>query len=195
EYLTNVDVGLYAAAQKISEPVSVIPMVIMSSIYPVIVRTKEWSEEEYHRRLADLYRLMFIISMAVCLPIALLSGPIVQLLYGEQYAFSATLLSLLIWTRFYAFFGVARSIFISTENLFRHALICSVSGVTVSIVANYFLIRQYGVYGSIIATHLGFLVTIFLVDGISSVTKRNFRSMMKGIFTFYRFRLSPESHP
>lgn len=195
EYLTNTDVGLYAAAQKISEPVSVIPMVIMSSIYPVIVRTKEWSEEEYHRRLTDLYRLMFIISLAVCLPIAVLSGPIVKVLYGEQYAFSATLLSLLIWTRFYAFFGVARSIFISTENLFRHALICSVSGVTVSIIANYFLIRRYGVYGSIIATHLGFLVTIFLVDGISPVTKRNFRSMMKGIFTFYRFRLSSETRP
>lgn len=193
EYLTNADVGLYAAAQKISEPVSVIPMVIMSSIYPVIVRTKEWSEEEYHRRLTDLYRLMFIISLAVCLPIALLSGPIVHVLYGEQYAFSATLLSLLIWTRFYAFFGVARSIFISTENLFRHALICSVSGVTVSIIANYLLIRRYGVFGSIIATHLGFLVTIFLVDAVSPGTKRNFHSMMKGIFTFYRFRLTPET--
>ncbi|NUN70022.1 MAG: flippase [Bacteroidetes bacterium] len=193
EYLTNADVGVYAAAQKISEPVSVIPMIIMSSIYPVIVRTKEWSEEEYHRRLTDLYRLMFIISVTVCLPIAVLSGPIVRVLYGEQFAVSATLLSLLIWTRFYAFFGVARSIFISTENLFRHALICSVAGVSVSIIANYLLIRHYGVYGSIIATHLGFLVTIFVVDALSPATKRNFRSMMTGIVTFYRFRLSPGS--
>jgi O-antigen/teichoic acid export membrane protein len=191
EYLTNTDVGFYAAAQKISEPISFIPMVIMSSVYPVIVKTKEWSEEEYFRRLTNLYRLMFIISVCVCLPIAVLSKPIVHILYGEQFTFSATLLSLLIWTRFYAFYGVARSIFISTENLFKHALICSVSGVTVSIAANYFFIQQFGVYGSIIATHLGFLVTIFVIDGISSRTRKNFRSMMKGIFTFYQFKLTP----
>lgn len=190
EYLTNRDVGFYAAAQKISEPISFIPMVIMSSVFPVIVKTKEWSEEEYYRRLTDLYRLMFIISMIVCIPIAALSTPIVHILYGEQFTFSATLLSLLIWTRFYAFYGVARSIFISTENLFRHALLCSVSGVTVSIIANYFFIQRFGVFGSIIATHLGFLVTIFVIDGISTQTQRNFKAMMKGIFTFYKFKLS-----
>ncbi|MFA6437966.1 MAG: flippase [Bacteriovoracaceae bacterium] len=190
EYLTNTDVGFYAAAQKISEPISFIPMVIMSSVYPVIVKTKEWSEEEYYRRLTNLYRLMFIGSICVCLPIALLSKSIVQVLYGEQFAFSATLLSLLIWTRFYAFYGVARSIFISTENLFSHALVCSVSGVTVSIAANYFFIQRFGVFGSIIATHLGFLVTIFAIDGISSQTKKNFHAMMKGVFTFYQFKLS-----
>lgn len=189
EFLSNSDVGFYAAAQKISEPLSFIPMIIMSSVFPVIVKTKEWSEEEYLRRLTNLYRLMFIISIGICLPIALLSNPIVQLLYGEQFTFSATLLTLLIWSRFYAFYGVARSIFISTENLFRHALVCSVSGVTVSIIANYFLIRSYGVYGSIIATHLGFIVTIFVIDGISSRTRENFRAMMKGIFTFYQFKI------
>lgn len=192
QYLTNTDVGFYAAAQKISEPVSVIPMIIMSSVYPVIVKTKEWSEDEYHHRLTNLYRLMFIISAGICIPIALLSGPIVHLLYGERFAFSATLLTLLIWTRFYAFYGVARSIFISTENLFRHALVSSVSGVTVSIIANFLLIRRYGVYGSIVATHLGFLTTIFVVDGLSSRTRVNFRAMMLGIFTFHRFSLSSE---
>jgi O-antigen/teichoic acid export membrane protein len=190
QFLTNTDVGYYAAAQKISEPLSFIPMIIMSSVYPVIVQTKEWSEKEYFRRLTNLYRLMFIISMAVCIPISILSGPIVSILYGPEYAYSAQLLMLLIWIRFYAFYGVARSIFISTENLFRHALLCSVSGVLVSIVANYFLIRLFGLYGSIIATHLGFIVTIFLIDAISPKTRMNFSAMIKGIVTFYKFRLS-----
>jgi polysaccharide transporter, PST family len=169
---------------------SFIPMIIMSSVFPVIVRTKEWSETEYMRRLTNLYRLMFIISMSICLPIALLSSPIVLLLYGSKFAFSASLLMLLIWTRFYAFYGVARSIYISTENLFRHALVCSVSGVAVSITANYFFIQQYGVFGSIIATHLGFITTIFVVDGLSKRTRKNFKAMVLGITTFYKFSMS-----
>lgn len=187
QFLTNADVGVYAAAQKISEPLNFLPMIIMSSVFPVIVRTKEWSEDEYVKRLTNLYRLMFILSMAICLPISLLSGPIVSVLYGEQFTQSSTLLSYLIWTRFYAFYGTARSIFISTENLFRHTLICSVSGVTVSILANYFLIQEFGMYGSIIATHAGFIVTIFVIDSISAKTKNNFKAMILGIVTFYKF--------
>lgn len=189
QFLTNADVGVYAAAQKISEPLSFLPMIIMSSVYPVIVRTKEWSEDEYVKRLTNLYRLMFMLSLTICVPISLLSGPIVNILYGEQFAQSSTLLSYLIWTRFYAFYGVARSIFISTENLFRHALVCSVSGISVSILANYFLIQEFGMYGSIMATHAGFIVTIFVVDGISRRTRSNFVAMIRGIFTFYKFSL------
>jgi PST family polysaccharide transporter len=189
QFLTNTDVGYYAAAQKISEPLGFLPMIIMSSVYPVIVRTKEWSEEEYVKRLTNLYRLMFILSLSICLPISLMSGPIVSVLYGDQFTQSSSLLSFLIWTRFYAFYGVARSIFISTENLFRHALVCSVSGVSVSILANYFLIQEYGMYGSIMATHAGFIVTIFIVDGISRRTRLNFIAMLRGIFTFHKFSL------
>lgn len=189
-FLGNTEVGFYAAAQKISEPLSFIPMVIMSSVYPVIVKTKEWSEEEYMRRMTNLYRLMFITCSAICIPIALFSGPIVSILYGDEFQNSALLVTLLVWGRYYAFFGVARSIYISTENLFKHALICSVSGVTVNITANYFLIQIYGVYGSIIATHLGFIVTIFLIDALSPRTRKNFRAMISGIFTFYKFSTS-----
>lgn len=189
ELLGNTDVGFYAAAQKISEPFGFIPMIIMSSVFPVIVKTKEWSKEEYFRRLTNLYRLMFIISMGICLSIAILSSPIVHMLYGDQFAFSATLLPFLIWNRFYAFYGVARSIYISTENLFRHALVCSVSGVVVSVVANYFFIKQFGIFGAVAAAHLGFIVTIFAVDGISRRTRENFRAMVQGITTFYRISI------
>lgn len=190
QYLTITDVGYYAAAQKISEPLSFIPMIIMSSVFPVIVQTKEWSEEEYYRRLTNLYRIMFIVSMCICIPIFLFNGAITELLYGHQYTMSAKLLAFLIWIRFYAFYGVARSIFISTESLFQHALICSLAGVAVNIVANYFFIRIYGIYGSIIASHLGFIVTIFVVDAISSKTRHNFIIMLQGIFTFYKVRIS-----
>ncbi len=190
QYLTITDVGFYAAAQKISEPLSFIPMVIMSSVFPVIVQTKEWSEEEYYRRLTNLYRIMFIVSMMICIPISLFSGIITDILYGPEYAPSAHLLALLIWIRFYAFYGVARSIFISTENLFRHALVCSIAGVTVNVVANFILIQVYGIYGSIIATHLSLFVTIFLVDAISKKTRLNFIAMVQGILSFYKFKIS-----
>lgn len=187
ELLNERELGLYAAALKVAEPLSFIPMIIMSSVYPVIVKTKEWSDSEYMNRLTNLYRLMFIITLVVCIPITLFSKPIIQLLYGDQFAFSATLLSFLIWLRFYTNMGVARSIYTSTENLFRHTMVCAVSGSMVNILCNYFFIPVYGVFGSIIASNMGFMITTFALDAFYPKTKRNFRAMITGIATFYKF--------
>lgn len=189
EMLGEKEIGLYAAAQKIAEPLGFVPMIILSSVFPVIVRTKEWSDEEYGRRLTNLYRVMTIVTIAMCLPISLLSGPIVQVLYGDQFAFSSTILTILIWSRFYSNIGVARSIYTSTEGLFRHAMVCAMTGSAVNIVMNYILIPRIGVFGCIIAAHCGFIVTTFAIDALNPKTKRNFRAMMTGIFTFYKFSL------
>ena len=64
EMLGEKEIGLYAAAQKIAEPLGFVPMIILSSVFPVIVRTKEWSDEEYGRRLTNLYRVMTILTIA-----------------------------------------------------------------------------------------------------------------------------------
>ncbi len=189
DMLGNSDVGLYAAAQKVSEPLGFIPMIIMSSVFPVIINTKTWSQETYMNRMVNLYRIMFILSILICLPISLFSSQIVAILYGNDYAVAGTILSVSIWSRFYAFYGVARSIYISSENLFRHTLICSIAGIIVSISFNKLLIPEFGVYGAIISTHAGFIVTIFIIDGISSKTRVNFYAMMKGMMTFYKFSI------
>ncbi|MBI2427779.1 MAG: flippase [Ignavibacteriales bacterium] len=189
ELLGDKEIGLYAAAQKIAEPLGFVPMIILSSVLPVIVRTKEWSDEEYGKRLTNLYRVMTILTIVMCLPISLLSGPIVHILYGEQFAYSSTILSILIWSRFYSNIGVARSIYTSTEGLFRHAMVSAMAGSAVNIVMNYTLIPRIGVFGCIIAAHCGFIVTTFAIDAINPKTKRNFRAMMTGIFTFYKFSL------
>ena len=142
-------------------------MIILTSVYPVFLKIKEKSEKEFYERLTNLYRLMFILTILICLPISFFSEAIVNLLYGKEFLFSASILSLLIWTRFYAFYGVARSIVISADNLFTHTLISSSCGVTVNLISNYFLIPKIGIVGAIISTHLSFIVTIFLFDAFA----------------------------
>ena len=187
-FLSNKDVGLYAAAQRLSEPLGFIPMIIMSSVYPIFLAIKDRSEEEFFSKMTNLYRLMTIISIITCLSISLLSNQIVQILYGEKFIYSGTILAFLIWGRFYTNLGVARSIFISSENLFRHTLKCSIAGISVNLILNYFLIQSLGVMGAIYSMFISFFVTIFLIDAITPETRRNFKSMLTGITTFYKFK-------
>jgi PST family polysaccharide transporter len=189
QMLGNKEVGLYAAATRIAEVFNFIPIVIYSSVYPIIVGSKQENPDLYARRMTDLYRVMFIVTLAVGIPVSLLSEPAVHLLYGNAYAGVGTVLSLFIWSRFFTNFGVARSIFIATENLFRYSLFCAVVGTAVNIAANYLLIPHYGIIGSIIATNVSFTLTIFVIDGLYPRTRANFLLMVKGIGTFFRISL------
>jgi O-antigen/teichoic acid export membrane protein len=187
EMLGNDQVGLYAAAVKLTEPFGFIPMIIMTSVYPVIVKSKEWSEDVFYSRMKNLYRMMTIVTLSVGVPVSLFSSEIVHILYGDAFSQTAVFVTLMIWSRLYANFGTARSIFISAENLFRHTLLCALSGSAVNIVVNYLLIPRLGVLGSILGTYASFTVTVFVLDAIVPRTRRNFRSMITGLATFYRF--------
>jgi O-antigen/teichoic acid export membrane protein len=82
--------------------------------------------------------------------------------------------------------GVAKSSFITNENLFRYALITSVVGAGLNIGMNYFLIPELKAGGAILATIGSFFVSIFLMDLFFRDTRKNFGWMMKGMATFWR---------
>ncbi len=186
QMLGNKEVGLYSAAARIGEAFNFIPMVIYSSVYPLIVESKQQNVDLYSSRMTNLYRLMFIITFAIGIPVSLLSGPLTHLLFGSAYEGVGLLLSLFVWSRVFTNFGVAKSVYISTENLFKYALVCAIVGTVVNISANYMLIPIYGIVGSIIATNISFTITTFIIDAIYPRTRQNFFLMMKGIFTFYK---------
>ncbi len=187
ELLGKKELGVYAAAVKAAEPLAFIPMIILTSVYPTIVKSKEWSEDVFYSRMINLYRLMFIITVVTCLPISLLSYQIIYILYGKEFIAAAIPLSFLIWSRIYSNFGVARTIFISAENMFTHSLLCAVTGSVASIVSNLFFIPKFGVLGAILSANIGYIITIFFWDAVFPKTRRNFKSMALGIFTFYKF--------
>ncbi|MHB1049003.1 MAG: flippase [Bacteroidota bacterium] len=189
EMLGNRDVGLYAASVKLSEPFSFIPMILVSSVFPTIIKSLEWSETVFYDRMQNLYRLMFIVTLGIAVPITLLSGWIVHVMYGEEFAEVSLILSIMIWSRVYTNFGVAKGIFISANNLFKHSLLFSVVGFLINIAANYLLIPVYGVIGSLIATNIALMTTIFFMDALFVKTRKNFTTMMSAIFTFYKFNV------
>ncbi|HEX6178819.1 MAG TPA: flippase, partial [Thermoanaerobaculia bacterium] len=190
EMLGDSEVGQYSVAMRLIEAVNFLPMIIYSSVAPTVTHAKAAGEERYHERLRNIYRLMFIIFIVTALPIYLFSDIIVRLLYGDAYREAGVLLSLFAVRIFFTNFGVARSLFIVNENLFRHALMAAVSGSVVNVALNYWLIPPYRSAGAIVATILSFLVTVFLYDLVSARARVNVGLMLKAIVTPWRLRFS-----
>jgi len=178
QMLGDESVGQYSVAIRLIAAVAFLPAAIQKSWAPSVTAAKELGQEAYDRRLSQLYQLMFAVFLIQGIPVFFLAGAIVRFLYGVEYSEAGVLLSLLAIRLLFASFGVARTVFITNESLFRHSMVTAVAGSIVNVVANYLLIPHYGARGAIVATVLSFTVTTFLIDAFVPSTRRNFQLMI-----------------
>lgn len=183
------EVGRYSAAMKLIETFGFIPMIIQSSIAPTVTKAKAQNETAYYTTLLNIYRLMFILFLITAIPVLLFSKQVVIILLGSQYEGSAILLSLLSIRLFFANFGVAKSLFIANENLFKYSLITAITGTSINILINYFLIPDYASIGAIWSSIISFTVTVFLIDLFYYRVRKNLWVMLLAIITPWKFKL------
>ena len=158
EMLDAEQVGLYAAAVRLSEAWYFIPVAITSSLFPAIINAKKQSEELYYQRLQKLYNLMVWLAVAIALPTTFLAPWVIRVLYGEAFLLAARVLSIHIWAGVFVFLGVANGRWIIAENLQYIATIRSAAGAMVNVALNILLIPKYGINGAAIATFFSVFV-------------------------------------
>jgi O-antigen/teichoic acid export membrane protein len=188
----NEEVGQYSAAMRLLEVVSVVPVIIVSTLSPHVARAKLISEALYRRRLLEVYRAMTITFLLVAIPTLFFGGQIVQFVFGSEYKRAGILLSLFSIRLFFANFGVAKTLFITNESLFRYSLMTAIVGVAINIAGNYILIPLYRSEGAIIASIISFSVTTFVIDIFYARTRVNLRLMLLAVIRPLSFRSNTE---
>lgn len=172
-------VGVYSAALRISEVWYFIPIMIVASVFPAILKAKKVSEEQYYKRLQKLYDLMVLISVGVAVPISFLSTPIVTLLFGEAYHGAGTILAIHIWSMIFVSLGVASGKWFLTENRQMLSLQRTGIGVIVNIFFNFLLIPKFGGIGAALSTLVAQIATCLLFDIIQAETRKMFYMKLK----------------
>lgn len=188
EMIGDAEVGQYSAAMRLIEVFGFIPMTIYSSILPNVSNAKVENESLYYERLLNIYRLMFLLFLIIAIPLYAFSNQIVIILFGNEYKMAGALLALFSIRLFFTNFGMAKSLFITNENLFKYALFTAISGAITNIGLNYLLIPKYASRGAILATIASFFVTIFLVDFFYAKVRKNLRIMLKAMVTPWEMR-------
>ena len=148
----DVPVGIYSAAYKLSEPLSLIPFALMTSIFPVMSASFKRSKE----RLISIYRLtiryLLIISLPISIGTAILADKIIVVIYGMEFAGSATALQILIWVLvFTSTNSVLLDILVAIDKQKLHTLSIALCAV-VNITLNFILIPTLSYNGAAIAT-------------------------------------------
>ncbi|MBD2611988.1 MAG: flippase [Nostoc sp. ZfuVER08] len=175
-------VGIYSAASRISEVWYFIPTAIVSSVSPTIFAAKQNNEEVYYQRIKQLLGLMVLISIAIALPMSFLSGSIITMLFGNDYAPAAGILSIHIWASLFVFIGVGTSPWFIAEGLTHLSLRRTLVGAIINVVLNLFLIPTYAGVGAAIATVISYAFGSFLVNAMHPKTQKIFNIQIKSIF-------------
>lgn len=182
EMLGAEQVGLYAAAVKLSEAWYFVPMAITSSVFPAIINAKKQSEELYYQRLQKLYDLMVWLAVAIALPTTFLAPWVIGVLYGEAFLLAAGVLSIHVWAGVFVFLGVASGKWLLTENLQIFFAINTSIGAIINIILNYILIKNVGVKGAAISTLISYFIAAYLSLSFFYKTRMNFINLTKSLF-------------
>lgn len=183
--LGSYEVGQYTAALRISEGFYFIPAIIVGSLFPAIVNSKELSSTIYYSRLQKLYDLMVFLALLIILPMTFLSDYVIDLLYGKEYSQSATVLLIHIWTSVFVFLGVAFSMVLASENKTLKSFYRTLFGAVANVILNYILIPKYGINGAAIATLISQIMANYVYDFFDKDLHEHLKMKTKSFFPIH----------
>lgn len=163
--------GPYVIAVQLIEILSVLPVVLISSLFPILVRTAS-DEPRFNHYLSISYRLLLLVVFGACAIITPIAAPMIRLLYGEAFLPTASLLVVLVWSEVPVFFGVVISNAIVARGLQRYLPLSTVVGAVINILLNLALIPRYGALGASWATVVSYCVAGMLMFLCIPATRR-----------------------
>ncbi|WP_088331574.1 flippase [Lacimicrobium sp. SS2-24] len=163
--------GLYAVASRVSEIWYFIPAALVSSFFPLLLKVRLSSYQQYQNKLQKLCDGLFVLSLSIILPVVLLAEFFIVLLFGEDFTESAQILEVHIFAGLFIFMRALLSKWLIAEELFKFSLVSQGMGAVVNVALNLWLIPQYGAIGAAWATLLSYASASYGALFFSSQTR------------------------
>jgi len=183
------EVGIYAVAASLSEAWYFVPIVIVASFFPKLIKLRESNPAHFNKRLQQLFDLLFILALGVAIAVTLLAQPVITTMFGAAYEGAAPILVIHIWAAVFIFMRAAFSKWILIENVLMFSLITQGLGALANVALNYWLIPIYGGVGAAYATLISYAIASYFALFLSPKTRPVFWMMTKSLFTPVRYNI------
>ena len=156
--------GQYVAAVRVSEMFEMIPAALIASLVPILsVSATGTGALAFRGYLDRTFRYFSVLACAICVVTTTGAGPIVNLLYGKQFAGATPLLGVLIWSEVSIFFAAIVITAMVTSNLQKFLLVPTAAGALSNVALNLYLIPRYAALGAAWATLISYGLAWFIV--------------------------------
>lgn len=160
----NAEVGLYGAAARISQIPLFIPGALLGAFTAKFMQHFDLHSVFSDKDLKTVTRLLALLAFAT-LAGGILLGPFaVNLLYGEEFSKSGTILQIHVIGIFFMIMGSLRNHLLVLEGRGKLIFFADLFGATTNLIANLVLIPSYGAIGASWATAISYCVAFFLIN-------------------------------
>jgi O-antigen/teichoic acid export membrane protein len=151
-YKSDRQVGFYALAWRVYELVALFPAVIMTSVFPLLSRYVEESEERARRLLQAANDVFWAVGLPLAAGGIVLAPGIVELAGGSGFDASAEPLRLLLPAGALAYVNGLFGYALIAKNRQRDALWLNVVGLVLNLSLNFILVPPYGIIAAAAVT-------------------------------------------
>ena len=157
--LDNTSVGYYATAEKFLSLILFIPIVLVQTITPMLIRVRENSSIElYEHKKYQTISVVTWLSVIMAAVVSACSYWIIILTFGAEYSMSIPILQVTAWKTVGTALSASAGQIIILEGIQKWAVIRNVIGCITCIGLNLVLIPKWGVMGSAFVS----LITVFV---------------------------------
>ncbi|HIK56802.1 MAG TPA: flippase [Synechococcales cyanobacterium M55_K2018_004] len=174
-------VGIYSSAATLSESWWFLESIVSSSLYPMIIQSRDLGKAVYDRRLQKYYDLISLMAYGLILVMIPSASLVITILYGKAYQAAIPILIVHICSALFSFLGAAQSHWIVNEGLQKFNLYSRLAGLVSNILLNLLLIPLYGGMGAAIATIISYAIGGYLFYLVIPVTRENAVRMTKAL--------------
>ncbi len=164
------ETGIYAVAARLSEIWYAVPAMLAASMFPVLWERRH-DPQAYSRSLQTALDSLVVPAFLLAILVQLLAGPLIELLFGGQFAASAAVLRVHIWAGLFIFMRALLSRWLIAEDLLRFSLVTHLSGAILNVALNLLLIPAHGPMGAAIATVISYAVAGWLALFFAATTR------------------------
>jgi len=169
EMMDEVAVGIYVAAYKLTVLWYFLPGLVLTSVMPALVKSKD-NKVHFMKRIYIITGALCWFAIALASLTTLLSDEIIGYTFGAQYTESSSLLVLLIWINVIIFFNSCWNYVHMLEGKTRLAMYFHFLTAFLNIVFNLILIPMMGIVGAAYAILLSLILSLIVFSMIDKNT-------------------------
>jgi O-antigen/teichoic acid export membrane protein len=158
-------VGWYNAAYRLVFAMLFIPVAAMKAVFPALSIYYKESPDAFKALFQRSFKVMFLIGFSLATVIFVLSDKIILTIFGAEYAPASGALKILVWSTAIIFIGTVQTHTTRASDRQRFTAKVVTSSAILNLLANFWLIPRYSLYGAAIATLAAELFTFVFHSG------------------------------
>lgn len=184
EILGVKEVGIFSVAVKLIEVWYFLPAIVVSTLFPALIKLRTESVEKYNQKMQLLYDLVAVVGVGIVIGTVCFADLIIKYTFGVEYIRAADQLKIYSVVCLFYFFNSVSGRWYINEGLQKVALFRNLLGLVIAVILNFLLIPRFGLTGASLSTIISYISSAYLFDLFDKRTRVVFYQKSRSLWLF-----------